>query len=53
MEAPEQQVGRVTPLELFFDDIGAAHFVERHGLVIIIAIGESVVAIGTRLQEET
>jgi low temperature requirement protein LtrA len=27
-------------------DIGAAHFVERHGLVVIIAIGESVVAIG-------
>src|SRR5213080_4279843 len=26
--------------------IGAAHFVERHGLVIIVAIGESVVAIG-------
>ena len=27
-------------------EIGAAHFVERHGLVVIIAIGESVVAIG-------
>jgi hypothetical protein len=27
-------------------EIGPAHFVERHGLVIIIAIGESVVAIG-------
>lgn len=27
-------------------DIGPAHFVERHGLVIIVAIGESVVAIG-------
>src|SRR5438067_13002157 len=27
-------------------DIGPAHFVERHGLVVIIAIGESVVAIG-------
>ena len=26
--------------------IGAAHFVERHGLVVLIAIGESVVAIG-------
>jgi low temperature requirement protein LtrA len=26
--------------------IGAAHFVERHGLVVIVAIGESVVAIG-------
>ncbi|HKD97049.1 MAG TPA: low temperature requirement protein A [Micromonosporaceae bacterium] len=26
--------------------INAAHFVERHGLVIIVAIGESVVAIG-------
>jgi low temperature requirement protein LtrA len=27
-------------------DIAAAHFVERHGLVVIVAIGESVVAIG-------
>jgi low temperature requirement protein LtrA len=27
-------------------DIGPAHFVERHGLVIIVAIGESVVAVG-------
>jgi low temperature requirement protein LtrA len=27
-------------------EIGPAHFVERHGLVIIVAIGESVVAIG-------
>jgi low temperature requirement protein LtrA len=26
--------------------IGAAHFVERHGLVVIVAIGESIVAIG-------
>jgi low temperature requirement protein LtrA len=26
--------------------VGAAHFVERHGLVIIVAIGESVVAVG-------
>jgi low temperature requirement protein LtrA len=26
--------------------IGPAHFVERHGLVVIIAIGESVVAVG-------
>src|SRR5205085_4286695 len=26
--------------------IGAARFVERHGLVIIVAIGESVVAVG-------
>jgi low temperature requirement protein LtrA len=26
--------------------IGAAHFVERHGLVVIVAIGESVVALG-------
>ena len=28
-------------------DVAPAHFVERHGLVILIAIGESVVAIGT------
>jgi low temperature requirement protein LtrA len=27
-------------------EIGAAHFVERHGLVVLVAIGESVVAIG-------
>jgi low temperature requirement protein LtrA len=26
--------------------VGAAHFVERHGLVVIVAIGESVVAVG-------
>jgi low temperature requirement protein LtrA len=26
--------------------IGAAHFVERHGLVVLVAIGESVIAIG-------
>jgi low temperature requirement protein LtrA len=38
----------ITPY--FIDDSGfviaPAHFVERHGLVIIVAIGESVVAIG-------
>jgi low temperature requirement protein LtrA len=27
-------------------EIGPAHFVERHGLVVLIAIGESVVAVG-------
>ena len=27
-------------------EIAAAHFVERHGLVVLIAIGESVVAVG-------
>jgi low temperature requirement protein LtrA len=27
-------------------EIAAAHFVERHGLVVIVAIGESVVAVG-------
>jgi low temperature requirement protein LtrA len=27
-------------------EIGAAHFVERHGLVVLVTIGESVVAIG-------
>jgi low temperature requirement protein LtrA len=27
-------------------EIGPAHFVERHGLLVIVAIGESVVAIG-------
>jgi len=30
-------------------DIGAAHFVERHGLVLIIAIGESLVALALGL----
>jgi low temperature requirement protein LtrA len=30
--------------------IGAAHFVERHGLVVIVAIGESIVAIGIASQ---
>jgi low temperature requirement protein LtrA len=32
-------------------DIGAAHFVERHGLVLIIAIGESLVALALGLSE--
>jgi low temperature requirement protein LtrA len=27
-------------------DVASAHFVERHGLVVIVAIGESIVAIG-------
>jgi low temperature requirement protein LtrA len=31
--------------------ISASHFVERHGLVVIVAIGESVVAIGVGLSE--
>ena len=35
---------RFTRIEGF--ELGAAHFVERHGLVVIVAIGESVVAIG-------
>jgi low temperature requirement protein LtrA len=30
--------------------IRAAHFVERHGLIVLIAIGESVVAVGIGLQ---
>jgi low temperature requirement protein LtrA len=30
-------------------DIGAAHFVERHGLVLIIAIGESLIALALGL----
>jgi low temperature requirement protein LtrA len=38
----------VTPslIRLADFEVAAAHFVERHGLVVIIAIGESVVAIG-------
>jgi len=39
-------VARLTPGSF---DIGAAHFVERHGLVVIVAIGESVVALGLGL----
>ena len=27
--------------------VGVSHFVERHGLVVIIALGESVVVVGT------
>jgi low temperature requirement protein LtrA len=38
----------VTPslIRLADFEVAAAHFVERHGLVVIVAIGESVVAIG-------
>jgi low temperature requirement protein LtrA len=32
--------------------IAAGHLVERHGLVVIVAIGESVVSIGTGFQHE-
>ncbi|HEX3317991.1 MAG TPA: low temperature requirement protein A [Solirubrobacteraceae bacterium] len=43
----------LTP-KVFFDNSGfniaPGHFVERHGLVIIVAIGESVVAIGIGAQ---
>jgi low temperature requirement protein LtrA len=31
--------------------IRAAHFVERHGLIVLIALGESVVAIGVGVQD--
>jgi low temperature requirement protein LtrA len=34
-------------------DLRAAHFVERHGLLLIVAFGESVVAIGIGLGEQT
>jgi len=30
-------------------DIGVAHFVERHGLVVIIAIGDSLVGLALGL----
>src|SRR4051794_21706388 len=33
-------------------EISAGHFVERHGLVVLIAIGESIVAVGTGAAEE-
>jgi low temperature requirement protein LtrA len=32
-------------------EIGPAHFVERHGLVVIIAIGESIVSVGVAVRE--
>jgi low temperature requirement protein LtrA len=32
-------------------EIGPAHFVERHGLVVIVAIGESVIAVGIGASE--
>jgi low temperature requirement protein LtrA len=37
-------ISRTTGLAAF--EIGPAHFVERHGLVVLIALGESVVAVG-------
>lgn len=33
-------------------DITAPHFVERHGLLLIVALGESVVAIGAAVETE-
>jgi low temperature requirement protein LtrA len=33
--------------------VGASHFVERHGLVVIVAIGESVVAVGAGVGDRT
>ena len=27
--------------------VGAGHFVERHGLALIILLGESIIAVGT------
>jgi low temperature requirement protein LtrA len=32
-------------------DVAAGHFVERHGLVVIVAIGESLIAIGVGVAE--
>jgi low temperature requirement protein LtrA len=45
----------VTPLLSNPSGIGlrAAHFVERHGAILLIAIGESVVAVGIGLQSRT
>ncbi len=43
--AMEWSTPLLVPPQAFFE-IQPAHFVERHGLVVIIAIGESVVAIG-------
>ena len=36
---------RVTTVEGFV--VSVSHFVERHGLVVIVALGESIVVIGT------
>ncbi len=33
--------------------IRAAHFVERHGLIVLIGLGESIVAVGIRVQGRT
>ena len=46
-------VGLFAPLfiELSGYRVHAAHFVERHGLIVIIAIGESLVAIGVGARE--
>ena len=46
--ALEWSTPRLIPTSGFL--IGASHFVERHGLVVIIAIGESIVAIGIAAQ---
>jgi low temperature requirement protein LtrA len=42
-------VPRIVGNESF--DVAPAHFVERHGLVVIVAIGESIVAIGIGASE--
>ena len=44
--APLLQIGTGYLNRLDLHSIAAAHFAERHGLVIIIAIGESIIAIG-------
>jgi low temperature requirement protein LtrA len=48
-------VGFVGPLLTGVDGwrVQPAHFVERHGLIVIIAIGESLVAIGVGARETT
>jgi low temperature requirement protein LtrA len=46
--ALEWSTPRLIPTSGFV--IGTSHFVERHGLVVIIAIGESIVAIGIAAQ---
>ena len=40
----------LTSLEGFI--VSVAHFVERHGLVVIIALGESIVAVGAAASEQ-
>ena len=47
LAAPIVQITSSYVHKIEMHTIAAGHFVERHGLVVIIAIGESIVAVGT------